>query len=116
MLPVLLISPQCVKNFSDNFSEQLVNKTDFNSKIDFSCCCLKCEVKIVFLFSKKVQKKVLSHGGDRLFTRCFATLRTLKHHLSHRQPKLSTINDSRGGDKSGENAFKPARTHQETIK
>ena len=68
MLAVLLISPQCVKNFSDNFnkihqqilanfSEQLMNKTDFNSKIDFACCCLKCEVKIEFLFSKKVQNK-----------------------------------------------------------
>ena len=68
MLAVLLISPQCVKNFSDNFnkihqqilanfSEQLMNKTDFNGKIDFACYCLKYEVKIVFLFSKKVQKK-----------------------------------------------------------
>ena len=69
MLAVLLISPQCVKNFSDNFSkihqqilanhfsEQLMNKTYFNSKIDFACYCLKCEVKTVFLFSKKVQKK-----------------------------------------------------------
>ena len=68
MLAVLLISPQCVKNVSDNFnkihqqilanfSEQLMNKTDFNGKIDFACYCLKCEVKIVFLFSKKVQKK-----------------------------------------------------------
>ena len=93
MLAVLLISPQCVENFSDNFnkihqqilanfSEQLMNKTDFNSKIDFACYCLKCEVKIVFLFSKKVQKKVSSHSGDQLFTRCLATLRALKHHLS----------------------------------
>ena len=68
MLAVLLISPQCVINFTDNFnkihqqilansSEQLMNKTDFNSKIDFACYCLKYEVKIVFLFSKKVQKK-----------------------------------------------------------
>ena len=68
MLAVLLISPQRFKNFSDNFnkihqeilanfSEQLMNKTDFNSKIDFACQCLKCEVKIVFLVSKKVQKK-----------------------------------------------------------
>ena len=40
-----------------NFSEQLINKTDFDSKIDFACYCLKCELKIVFLFSKKVQKK-----------------------------------------------------------
>ena len=72
MLAVLLISPaQCVKNFSDNFnkihqqipanfSEQLMNKTDFNSKIDFACYCLKCKVKIVFLFSKEVQKKKVS--------------------------------------------------------
>ena len=92
MLAVLLISPQCVKNFSHNFnkihqqpanfSEQFMNKTDFSSKIDFACYCLKCEVKIVFLFSKKVQKKVSSHSGDQLFTRCFATLRALKHHLS----------------------------------
>ena len=59
-----------------------MNETDFNSKIDFACYCLKCEVKIVFLFSKKVQKKVSSHSGDQLFTRCFATLRALKHHLS----------------------------------
>ena len=65
MLAVLLISPQCVKNFSDNFnkmhhanfSEQLMNKTDFGSKTDFACYCLKCEVKILFLFSNKVQKK-----------------------------------------------------------
>ena len=68
MLAVLLISPQCVKNFSHNFnkihqqilanfSEQLMNKTDFNSKINFACYCLKCEVKIVFLISKNVQKK-----------------------------------------------------------
>ena len=68
MLAVLLISPQCVKNFSDNFnkihqqilanfSEQLINKTDFSGKIDFACYCLKCEVKIVFLFSKKERKK-----------------------------------------------------------
>ena len=69
MLAVFLISPQCVKNFPDNFnkihqqrilanvSEQLMNKTDFNSKIDFACYCLKCKVKIVFLFSKKEQKK-----------------------------------------------------------
>ena len=93
MLAVLLISPQCVKNFSDNFnkihqqilaksSEQLMNKTDFNSKIDFACYCLKCEVKIVFCFQRKCTKKVSSHSGDQLFTRCFATLRTLKHHLS----------------------------------
>ena len=89
MLAVLLISPQCVKNFSvistqilANFSEQLMNKTNFNSKIDLACYCLKCEVKIVFLFSKKVQKKVSSHSGDQLFTRYFTTLRTLKHHLS----------------------------------
>ena len=40
-----------------NFSERLMNKTDFNSKINFACYCLKCEVKIVFLISKKVQKK-----------------------------------------------------------
>ena len=64
MLVVLLISPQCVKNFSvistqilANFSEQLMNKTNFNSKIDLACYCLKCEVKIVFLFPKKVQQK-----------------------------------------------------------
>ena len=68
MLAVLLISPQFVKKFSDNFnklhqqilanfSEQLMNRTDFNRKIDFACYCLKCEVKIVLLFSKKVQKK-----------------------------------------------------------
>ena len=68
VLAVLLISPQCVKNFSDNFnkihqqilanfSEQLIHKTDFSSKIDFACYCLKCEVKIVFLFSKKEQEK-----------------------------------------------------------
>ena len=87
MLAVLLISPQCVKNVSDNFnkihqqilanfSEQLMNETDFNSKIDFACYCLKCEVKIVFLFSKKVQKKVSSHIGDQLFTRCFAGIKT----------------------------------------
>ena len=93
MLAVLLISPPCVKNFSHNFnkihqqilanfSEQLMNKTDFNSKIDFACYYLKCEVKIVFLFSKKVQNKVSRHSGDQLFTRCFATLRALKHHLS----------------------------------
>ena len=48
MLAVLLISPQYVKNFWDNFnkihqqilgnfSEQLINKTDFNSKIYFAC-------------------------------------------------------------------------------
>ena len=91
MLAVLLISPQCVKNFSDNFnkihqqilanfSEQLMNKTDFNGKIDFACYCLKCEVKIVFLFSKKVQKKkVSSHSGDQLLTRLlryFADIKT----------------------------------------
>ena len=69
MLAVLLISPQCVKNFSDNFNkihqqilanfvEQLINKTDFSSKIDFACYCLKCEVKIVFLFSQKERKKM----------------------------------------------------------
>ena len=68
MLAVLLISPQCGKNLSDNFnkihpqilanfSEQIINKTDFNSKIDFACYCPKCEVKIVFSFSKKEQKK-----------------------------------------------------------
>ena len=68
MLAVSLISRRCVKNFSENldkihqqilanFSEQLMNKTDFNSKIDCACYCLKCEVKIMFLFSKKVQKK-----------------------------------------------------------
>ena len=68
MLAVLLISPQCVKNFSDNFnkihqqilanfSEQLMNKTDFNSKIDFACYCLKCDVKIVFFFFQKKCKK-----------------------------------------------------------
>ena len=34
------------------------------------------EVKIVFLFSKKVQKKVSSSSGDQLFARCFANLRT----------------------------------------
>ena len=101
MLAVLLISPQCVKNFSDNFnkihqqilanfSEQLMKKkTDFNSTIDFACYYLKCEVKIVFLFSKKVQKKkVLSQSGDQLFTRYFTTLRTLKHHLSLSFSKL----------------------------
>ena len=95
MLAVLLISPQCVKNFSDNFnkihqqilanfSEQLMNKTDFNSKIDFACYRLKCEVKVEFFFFKETakQKQVSSHSGDQLFTRCFATLRTLKHHLS----------------------------------
>ena len=94
MLAVLLISPQCVKNFSDNlnkihqqilanFSEQVMNKTDFNGKIDFACYCLKCEVKIVFLFSKKVQKKkkVSSHSGDQLLTqprllRYFADIKT----------------------------------------
>ena len=68
MLAVLLISPQCVKNFSHNFnkihqqilanfSEQLMNKTDFNGKIDFDCYCLKCEVKIVFLFQRKCKKR-----------------------------------------------------------
>ena len=93
MLAVLLISPQCVRNFLDNFnkihqqtlanfSEQLINKTHLNSKIDFACYCLKCEVKIVFLFSKKVPKKVSSHSGDQLFARCFANFQTLKHHLS----------------------------------
>ena len=87
MFAVLLISPQCVKYFSDNFnkihqqtlanlSEQSINKTHFNSKIDFACYCLKCEVKIVFLFSKKVRKKVSSSSGDQLFARCFANLRT----------------------------------------
>ena len=46
-----------------------MNKTDFNGKIDFACYCLNCEVKIVFLFSKKVQiKKVSSHSGDQLLT------------------------------------------------
>ena len=91
MLAVLLISPQCVKNVLDNFnkihqeilanfSEQLMNKTDFNGKIDFACYCLKCEVKIVFLFSKKVQKKkVSSLSGDQLLTRLlryFADIKT----------------------------------------
>ena len=85
MLAVLLISLQCVKNFSDNFnkihqqilanfSEQLINKTDFSSKIDFACYCLKCEVKIVFLFSKKERKskkKVSSHSGYHPASRAF---------------------------------------------
>ena len=81
MLAVLLISLQCVKNFSDNFnkihqqilanfSEQLINKTDFSSKIDFACYCLKCEVKIVFLFSKKERKK------ERAKKRCRAIAAT----------------------------------------
>ena len=76
-----------LKNFSDNFnkihqqilvnfSEQLMNETDFNSKIDFACYCLKCEIKIVFLFSTKVQKKVSSHSKDQLFTRFFAGIKT----------------------------------------
>ena len=97
MLAVLLISPQCVKNFSDNlnkihqqilanFSEQLMNKTDFNGKIDFACYCLKCEVKIVFLFSKKVQKnkrcRAIVATSFLHSLACLATLRTLKHHLS----------------------------------
>ena len=85
MLAVLLISPQCVKNFSDNFnkihqeilanfSEQLMNKTDFNSKINLVCLLLpECGVKNrVFVF-KESAKKVSSHSGDQLFTRCFAT-------------------------------------------
>ena len=70
MLAVLLISPQCVKNFSDNFnkfhpeilanfSEQLMNKTDFNSKINFACYCLKCGVKNrVFVFKESARKGV----------------------------------------------------------
>ena len=68
MLAVLLISSQCVKNFSHNFnkihqqilanfSEQLMNKTDFNGKIDVDCYCLKCEVKIVLLFQRKCKKR-----------------------------------------------------------
>ena len=69
MLAVLLISPQCVKNFSDNFnkirqqilanhfSEQLMNKTYFYSKID---CLLLPEMRSqnrVFVFKERAKKK-----------------------------------------------------------
>ena len=83
MVAVLLISPQCVKNFSDNFnkihqqipanfSEQLMNKTGFNSKIDFACYCPKCEVKIVFLFSKP--KSAKQKGVETWWRPAFYTL------------------------------------------
>ena len=91
MLAVLLISTQRVlKNFSGkfnfnkiyqqtcaNFSEQLMNKTHFNSKIDFACYGPNAKLRSCFLFSNKVQKKgQSSRRGDQLCTRCFNTLRT----------------------------------------
>ena len=55
-----------------------MNKTHFNSKIDFACYYPNAKFKMVFLFSKKSAKKVSSRSGDQLCTDCFATLRIRK--------------------------------------
>ena len=76
-------------NFSDNFnkihqqscanfSEQLMNKTHFNSDLEFSCYCLNAKSKS---FLRIKTKNLSSHSGDQLCTQCLAILWTWKHCL-----------------------------------